>query len=385
MKKTYQKYIEALKGSAAPCLILDLDYLDHNIDWSLGSSGDKKIRLATKSLRSLEVINYIQKKSSQFQGLMTFTLPEALWLKKKGHKDLLMGYPTMDLPALETLAQEPSEIILMVDLPEHLKFLNSIAEKFGTIFDVCLDLDLSMDLPGLRFGVFRSSIQNTDQVNNFLQTLKKCPHIKLVGLMGYEAQIAGVTDSESKLIRTLKKTSILLLQRRREKVVELLLSEGHKLRFVNGGGTGSLNSTTTEKCVTEVTIGSGLYAPHLFDHYHDFKLKPALSFALPIVRHPKDKIYTALGGGYVASGTVTPSKIPTPYLPEGMKLLKHEAAGEVQTPFEYNGKLSLGDLVFFRHAKAGEPCERFNTMKWIRKDKVTDEVKTYRGEGEAFL
>jgi D-serine deaminase-like pyridoxal phosphate-dependent protein len=167
--------------------------------------------------------------------------------------------------------------------------------------------------------------------------------------------------------------------------VELVKSAGIELRFVNGGGTGSLSSTKTEECVTEVTVGSGLYAPHLFDGYKEFQLGPAMCYSLPIVRHPSTHLFTALGGGYVASGTGEPSKIPLPYLPQGLSLLKHEAAGEVQTPLHYLGHLGLGDLVFFRHAKAGEVCERFNEIHLLRKNKIENVIPTYRGEGQAFL
>ena len=385
MKDIYLDYIEALKEAPTPAVILNMDFLEQNIDWALEAAGQKNIRLATKSLRSLSIIKHIQKKNSRFQGLMCFTLSEALWLRDQGMKDLLMGYPTMDHHHLSKLAKNPADIILMVDLVDHLEFLNAIAKKENSVFEICVDIDLSMDLPKLRFGVYRSSIQTLSQLEAFLNKLKVCSHLKLVGLMGYEAQIAGVTDLHSPLIRTLKSISIPKLQTRRESMVKMIQEAGHELRFINGGGTGSLSSTSTEAVVTEVTVGSGLYAPHLFDGYQDFKLKPAMCFSLQIVRNPAQGIYTALGGGYIASGTQEPSKIPKPFLPEGMKLLKHEAAGEVQTPFKSKFKMKLGDLIFFRHAKAGEICERFNEIHLLRKNKIIQVVKTYRGEGQAFL
>ena len=58
------------------------------------------------------------------------------------------------------------------------------------------------------------------------------------------------------------------------------------LRFVNGGGTGSLELTAREEAVTELAAGSGFYAPALFDDYSRFSLQPAAGFALPVVRRP---------------------------------------------------------------------------------------------------
>ena len=47
--------------------------------------------------------------------------------------------------------------------------------------------------------------------------------------------------------------------------------------------------------------------------------------------------------------------------------------------------LRVGDRVWFRHAKAGELCERFDAVHLVRGREVVDTVPTYRGEGKAFL
>jgi len=125
----------------------------------------------------------------------------------------------------------------------------------------------------------------------------------------------------------------------------------------------------------------------LFDNYQDFQLRPAMVFGLPVVRIPKPGMITCLGGGYIASGATDPIKTPTPYLPAGLKLEKNEGTGEVQTPLHTRGhhQFQLGDWVFMRHAKAGEPCERFNTIHLLRGEKIVGQCTTYRGDGKAFL
>lgn len=387
MSDLYETYLKALDYPGTPTLFLDQEAFKQNIDWVLKNSHDKKIRIATKSIRSREVIKSILESSPVFQGIMTYDLREALWLRDNGFKDILMGYPSMDKEALSELAKNPDDIVLMVDLPEHLEILESIARPLKIKFKICVDVDLSMDLPGLRFGVFRSQINSTEKMAAFLKKLKSCQHLKLTGLMGYEAQIAGVMDKESILIRGLKKLSLRQLQERRQNLVSQIHAEGHVLEFVNGGGTGSLQETTQENCVTEITVGSGFFAPVLFDHYQDFKLNPALAFTLPIVRNPVKEIYTCLGGGYIASGSVEKIKLPEPYLPEGATLLKHEGAGEVQTPVHYKGKIKLkiGDSIIMRHAKSGEVCERFSEIHLISNGKKIKTLQTYRGEGKNFV
>jgi len=203
MSDQYQNYVAALKDVSAPSLFLDLEAFYKNLNWAIVNSGDKKIRIATKSIRSVEILKKIQASNPVFQGFMTYTLEESLWLKSLGLKDLLMGYPTTNRASLHKLAEDPSEIILMVDRIEHLDLLEEIALTKNIIFEICVDLDLSMDLPGVRFGVYRSNLHEEKHLVSFLNHLKQCPHLKLVGAMGYEAQIAGVMDENSKVMQAL--------------------------------------------------------------------------------------------------------------------------------------------------------------------------------------
>jgi D-serine deaminase-like pyridoxal phosphate-dependent protein len=159
------------------------------------------------------------------------------------------------------------------------------------------------------------------------------------------------------------------------------------LDFVNGGGTGSVHATAAEPAVTEVAAGSGLFGPTLFDAYRAFVPRPAAFFALPVVRRPTPQVATVLGGGYHASGPAGADRLPRPVLPAGLRLDRAEGAGEVQTPVlgPPAAGLRLGERVWFRHAKAGELCERFATLHLIAGDRVVDAVPTYRGEGRTFL
>jgi len=55
-------------------------------------------------------------------------------------------------------------------------------------------------------------------------------------------------------------------------------------KFVNGGGTGSIELAASEWAVTEIGAGSGFYAPVPFDHFRSFRPRPAAMFALPVTR-----------------------------------------------------------------------------------------------------
>jgi D-serine deaminase-like pyridoxal phosphate-dependent protein len=281
----------------------------------------------------------------------------------------------------------------MVDCTQHVEQIEMVAAYHSVRLPLCLDVDMSMDLPGLHFGVWRSPVRTPEQVRSVLARIVTSPHVWLDGLMGYEAQIAGVGDNfpghivRNALVQKLKRYSIHAIAERRAALVELIKSYGVALRFVNGGGTGSIVTTGTEQVITEITVGSGFYAPMLFDYYRDFRYQPAAAFAIEIVRHPHPHIYTCLGGGYIASGSVGPEKLPQPYLPQGGKLISLEGAGEVQTPIRYEAitPLSIGDPIFMRHSKAGELCERFTHLLLASAGAIVDEVTTYRGDGQCFI
>jgi len=392
----YRQYKQIFQGQPMPFAYLDLDLLNQNIQQILLRAGDKKIRIASKSVRSLPILKHILASNPKFQRVMCFSPAEAVWLSQQGLDDLLLGYPVWQSEQLRAICSEIKEgktIVAMLDSLEHVRHLDKIAGECGVILPVCLDLDLSTDFPMLHFGVWRSSTTNPQAALRIYEQVKNSRNLRLDGLMGYEAQIAGVGDQipaqrlKNNLINYLKTRSIAQLRERRAETVKLLEANGAQLRFVNGGGTGSLESTREEVCVSEVTVGSGFYSPTLFDHYRQFQHQPAAGFALEIVRRPTPSIYTCSGGGYIASGAAGPEKLPQPYLPVGAKLIPLEGAGEVQTPIQYFGseKLALGDPIFLRHAKAGELCERFNSLLLISQGQIVEEVFTYRGQGLCFF
>lgn len=382
-----------LSTISPPSLLLDLDAFDENCRQIASRASGKKIRIASKSIRSVPVLKRILESNPVYQGVMSFSPYEAIFLAEKGFDDILMGYPCWDKTALLKIAQmKESRITLMVDSTEHIDYLEKIVEEAAGKLYLCMDMDMSTSFPGLHFGVRRSPIKNEHDALHLAERIRRCPRLELIGVMGYEAQIAGVGDRvptqqlKNKLITYLKEKSISEIQSRRQKIIEALLKEGFPLSLVNGGGTGSLHTTTTEKHVTEVTVGSGFYSPLLFDYYKDFRYKPSLFFALPIVRKPTPQIYTCLGGGYIASGSTGKDKEPKPVFPPGGKLLSLEGAGEVQTPVFFEKEtLKIGDAIVFRAAKAGEICERFNEIICLSKQEIVDQYQTYRGEGVCFL
>ncbi len=394
--QTYSYYKEILRNTELPCAFVDLDRFDENIAAISRRSKDKFIRIASKSIRCVPLMQRILKSGEKFRGIMAYSAREAAWLAARGFDDILVGYPNFqqaDIEAIIEPLQQGKQITLMLDLSEHAAQINAIGEKYQCVIPVCMDADMSVRFPGLYFGVYRSAVRNIAQAISLFRFVSEKKYLHLQGFMGYEAPIAGLNDEipgkffMNTFIKLLKNYSVKKIALRRKEIVEALKAEGANFDFVNGGGTGSLEWTAEEAVISEVTVGSGFFSPALFDHFSNFKHNPAAGFALEITRKPQHGIYTCAGGGYIASGATGKDKLPLPFLPLEMKLLDNEGAGEVQTPFRYSGKepLEIGVPVFFRHAKAGELCERFNELLLISNGKIIDKVKTYRGEGQFFV
>jgi D-serine deaminase-like pyridoxal phosphate-dependent protein len=369
-----------------PFAVVDLDAFDANAADLLRRAGGKPVRLASKSVRCRALID--RALGAGLTGLLAFTLPEALWLAAHGHDDIVVAYPTVDRAALRELATGPARerVTVMVDSREHLDLIEAAADP-DRIVRVCLDVDAGWwPLGGrLRIGAKRSPLRMPEQAVALAREIAARPGLELDGLMMYEAQIAGVGDRPPNpllgaALRAMQGASARELAARRAAVVAAL----PPLRFVNGGGTGSIERTAAEPAVTEVAAGSGLLAPTLFDAYTRFTPRPAAFFALPVVRRPSPRVATVLGGGYPASGPAGRDRLPRPSLPPGLRLDRREGAGEVQTPL-LGGELRIGDRVWFRHAKAGELCERFDVLHLVQGDRRVATVPTYRGEGRAFL
>lgn len=393
----YARLRAAIADRARPLALVDLDRFDANAVALERRAAGMPIRVASKSVRCVALLRRVLARPG-WRGVLAYSADEASHLLARGFDDVLVAYPCVERAHLVALAphvREGAGLVLMVDDVVHVRLAAEVAREAGVTFELAIDVDVALDLPGLYFGVRRSPIHDVDAARRLGEVVLREDGVSLVAVMGYEAQIAGLPDatgaarraSASDLaIRALKRVSFVDVARRRGAIVDALRTQGHPLRIVNGGGTGSLEITRRDPSVTELAAGSGLFGPTSFDAFAAFRPEPAAAFALSVTRTPKPGIVTCFGGGYVASGPAGEAKLPRPWLPEGLSLLAHEGTGEVQTPLVVPRDVSLrvGDPVFFRHAKAGELCERFASLLLVTGDRVVDEVPTYRGEGAGF-
>jgi D-serine deaminase-like pyridoxal phosphate-dependent protein len=362
--EAFERFEETFSGRQAPFAFLDLDAAWSNAADMLRRSRGKPIRIGSSAIRSRPVLERLLDLDPGFQGALTFSLAETLWLWERDVRDLVVAYPTADRACLTRLARITSEDpdqapVVMVDSTEHLDLIEEAAASFIAPIRVAIDIDMSWRPLGgiVKVGARRSPIRTADDAVALAQDIDRRERTTLVGVQAYEAQIAGIGDNvpgkaiNNLIVRRMQAASARELEERRAEIV-MALSEVARLEFVNGGGTGSIETTASEWAVTEVGAGSGFFAPVQLDHYRSFRPRPAAMFALPVTRSSDIRLDVQ--------------------------------GAERALPRTRPDRMTLGDRVYFRDRRAGDLCERFDRLFLVTGTTIRDEVPTYRGEGKSF-
>lgn len=384
--------VGALDDPRHPLVVVDLDALEANAADLERRAAGTPLRLASKSVRVPSLVEQVLARPA-WQGVLGYTLREALWLVGEGlTDDVLVGYPTVDRPALATLLDDPvarARVTLVVDDPAQLALVRAAGDHHGV--QVAVDVDAGWRRGPVAVGPRRSPLRTPDEVAALARHAVDLGFV-VRGVMTYEGQVAGVPDAvpgqrvRSAVVRRVKAGSLAQLAERRTALDRALRDAVGPLGLWNAGGSGDVAEAAADPVVTEVAAGSGLLVPGLFDHYRSFEPRPAAFFALPVVRRPGRRVATLAGGGFVASGAAGRDRLPLPWAPAGLSLTVLEGAGEVQTPVTGRAadRLAVGDRVWFRHAKAGELMEHTDVVHLVRGDRVVATVPTYRGLGLAW-
>jgi D-serine deaminase-like pyridoxal phosphate-dependent protein len=386
MDASFERLLDATSRIETPFALVDAPALWANADDLVRRAGGVPIRVASKSVRVRSIVEQALARDG-FAGVMSYSLAESNWLADHGFDDILLAYPTASRAALLDLVADDrrrAAVTVMVDSTESLDHIDALVGADHPAIRVCIDVDASLKLGPIHLGVRRSPVHTARQARRLAAAIEQRRGFDLVGVMFYDAQIAGLPDS-SRAVRLVKRRSAAELLERRGAVVRAVGEHG-ELEIVNAGGTGSLEVTGKDPAITELTAGSGLFSPVLFDGYDAFESRPAAYFVLSVVRKPAKDIATLFAGGYIASGPTNKNRQPLPTWPPGLSPIGTEGAGEVQSPVKGRAArdLSIGDRVVMRYAKAGEMCERFDSVAVVDASGAVDVVPTYRGEGKNF-
>ena len=116
----------------------------------------------------------------------------------------------------------------MVDHPAQLDLIETAAAPEAAV-RVCIDIDGSLRVAGLHIGARRSPLHEVREVLALVGDIAARHRLRLVGLMCYESQIAGVPNAGANprqaILRRLQARSIRELAERRTAIVTAVRGE----------------------------------------------------------------------------------------------------------------------------------------------------------------
>jgi 3-hydroxy-D-aspartate aldolase len=228
-----------------PCLVLDLDALERNIEkmGNFAKAHGMRHRVHGKMHKSVDVAK-LQEKLGGAVGVCCQKVSEAEVFARGGIKDVLVSNQVRDPVKLDRLARLPklgSDIIVCVDDVDNVADLSAAAQEHGTELGVLIEIDC---------GAGRCGVTTTEAVVEIAKAVQKAPGLTFKGIQAYQGamqHIDSYSDRKAKL-----DVAIAMVK----DAVSRLEAEGIKCELVSGGGTGSYYFESDSGVYNELQCGS---------------------------------------------------------------------------------------------------------------------------------
>lgn len=229
-----------------PCLLIDLDVLEKNIE-KMGDYCKKhsiNLRPHIKTHKIPEIAK-MQLKSGAV-GISSAKVSEAQVMADAGMNDILIAYPVYGEQKLKELMNiaEKAKITVALDSKTVAEEISKKATAAGNTIGIIVEVNVGMNRCGWEIG---------EDLLNAVKSIKDMPGLDLKGVMIYPGQI---------LKRSLYKSSdeeIEKLQEDIDKIYELFNSVNIKLEVLSGGSTPSAFISHKLKGLTEIRPGTYVY------------------------------------------------------------------------------------------------------------------------------
>jgi len=274
---------------AFPCLVVDLDALDHNISLIKASqTRGFDVRLVAKSLPCPSLIDYITK-ATGITRIMSFHLPFLCQLIENfPEMDFLLGKP-MPTSALKRFnawrkADAPQNFVpqdqlhWLIDSQNRLDQYAGFAEQSREPLSICLEIDI---------GLHRGGFSPNKAFENAIKQIQSHPYLKLSGLMGYEAHLAKIPEAFG-IKQHFRQRSRRIYQQCRS----IISGQGMEPEglILNSGGSQTFTEFESQETENELAIGSALLKPSDFDLNSLKNFQPACWIATPVLKEQSSQL-----------------------------------------------------------------------------------------------
>src|SRR5215467_8750813 len=271
-----------LQDLSTPCLVLDLDKFEANLERMTQFSLNKKIALRphAKTHKCVEVAR--RQIARGAIGICVATIAEAEVFTQAGIRGILITSEIVSRPKLSRLMNVLTvapDTMLVVDDPANAAALQEVARQSGVNVTVLIDLDVGQNRTGILPG---------EPARRLAQRIQDCPNLQLVGICAYAGHLAHVADVQSRTRASQRAWQSAL------ETTDLLRRDGHDIRIVTGTSTGTYNIDAVIPGVTEIQAGSYVFMDVEYLAVHrDFV--PALTVLATVIHRSGNKAIVDAG------------------------------------------------------------------------------------------
>lgn len=384
----HETYFAALQdtlrreGPMRPCLLIDLDRLDRNIERlnrSIARSG-KALRLVEKSLPSLGLLDYVATRTGT-RRLMSFHQP---FLSQDAARfrdaDLLLGKPLPVAAAAHfyrTLRGgfDPARRLQwLIDTPQRLAQYLELARGLGTPLRISIEIDV---------GLHRGGVETAETLAAMLKLIAgHAAHLQWSGFMGYDPHVVAVPGwlaSRRRLLADVLQRYGAFVEQARRDHTALWRDD---LVF-NTAGSPSFGLHESERISNELSVGSALLKPADFDLDTLSDYEPAAFIATPVLKTLGPMRLPGLRGALARLPGLPPWRRQTvfiyggnwlaaPVSPPGLRLhaLYGRSANQELLSLHARTRLAADDRVFLRPRISEAVLLQFGDLLAVRRGRI---------------
>lgn len=396
----YDDYFRALNaelkknGPMRPCMLIDLDRLDHNIDLVATrlKRGGKHYRIVEKSLPSQKLIEYVAKRADS-RRLMSFHQPFLnLDAEIFPDFDVLIGKPLpihsaeLFYKQLKGTFDPNRQLQWLLDTPERLRQYLELAQGLSTQLRANIEIDV---------GLHRGGVDNDATLKDMLDLIAAHPRqLEFAGFMGYDAHVGmGVPRILGSAQQLLAKSMAIY-----QGYVDFARRQYPQLwspnLTLNAGGSPSYKLHSEEKVSSEISTGTALLKPSHYD-LETLSDHVAASFiATPVIKATGPIRIPALDDRSKIFSWWDPNQRETFFVyggwwraeyesPRGLQfneIFGHSANQEIVTGSSAVG-LNVDDQVFLRPMISESVLLEFGDLIAVRGGKIVDHWPVFQQNG----
>ena len=269
-------------GPMRPCMLVDLDRLDLNLEVLQGSiRPPKHYRVVAKSLPWIALLDYVSKKTKT-DRMMAFHQP---FLNREAEAfpafDILLGKP-MPVRAAESFYRDlkgtfdpARQLQWLLDTPQRLRQYLELAGALGTKLRVNIEIDV---------GLHRGGVGDNETLGALLGLIAANPQrCELAGFMGYDPHVVKLPKalgSRAQLFAKVLERYHGFVDYTRSTYPQLW----HDGLILNGAGSPTYRLYKNDTLLNDISVGSVLLKPTDFDLDLLSEHVPAAFIATPVLK-----------------------------------------------------------------------------------------------------